>query len=241
MLCVVFCACKGEESSSTESTTAQVTTAAATQPTTKNQTETAAATTADSNSSYASAKEAAVADAKKFLEKANYSYQGLYNDLVYMGYADEDADNCGADWSEQAVKRAKALAANGITNYDNLVEKLESEGFTGEQAAVGAQAAAQSQESGQNDDVIAAAKKYVETGNYTYTSLIDKLQQDGYSTGDAEYAANNCGADWNGMAANEAKKLIDGGVTTKEEIVDQLIFKGYTYQQAVHGAEANGL
>ena len=245
MLCVVFCACKGEESSSTESTTAQVTTAAATQPTTKNQTETAAATTADSNSSYVSAKEAAVADAKKFLEKANYSYQGLYNDLVYMGYADEDAkygaDNCGADWSEQAVKRAKALAANGITNYDNLVEKLESEGFTGEQAAVGAQAAAQSQESGQNDDVIAAAKKYVETGNYTYTSLIDKLQQDGFSTGNAEYAANNCGADWNGMAANEAKNLIDGGVTTKEEIVDQLIFKGYTYQQAVHGAEANGL
>ena len=213
MLCVVFCACKGEESSSTESTTAQVTTAAATQPTTKNQTETAAATTADSNSSYASAKEAAVADAKKFLEKANYSYQGLYNDLVYMGYADEDAkygaDNCGADWSEQA--------------------------------AVGAQAAAQSQESGQNDDVIAAAKRYVDTGNYTYTSLIDKLQQDGFSTGDAKYAANNCGADWNGMAANEAKKLIDGGVTTKEEIVDQLIFKGYTYQQAVHGAEANGL
>lgn len=245
MLCVVFCACKGEESSSTESTTAQVTTAAATQPTTKNQTETAAATTADSNSSYASAKEAAVADAKKFLEKANYSYQGLYNDLVYMGYADEDAkygaDNCGADWSEQAVKRAKTLAANGITNYDNLVEKLESEGFTGEQAAVGAQAAAQSQESEQNENVIAAAKKYVETGNYTYTSLIDKLQQDGFSTGNAEYAANNCGADWNGMAANEAKKLIDGGVTTKEEIVDQLIFKGYTYQQAVHGAEANGL
>lgn len=43
------------------------------------------------------------------------------------------------------------------------------------------------------------------------------------------------------MAAAEAKKLIDSGVMTKEEIVDQLIFKGYTYQQAVHGAEANGL
>ena len=205
MLCVVFCACKGEESSSTESTTAQVTTAAATQPTTKNQTETAAATTADSNSSYASAKEAAVADAKKFLEKANYSYQGLYNDLVYMGYADEDAkygaDNCGADWSEQAVKRAKALAANGITNYDNLVEKLESEGFTGEQAAVGAQAAAQSQESGQNDDVIAAAKKYVETGNYTYTSLIDKLQQDGFSTGISRLFTEQRQTDYNIISA----------------------------------------
>ncbi len=70
VLCILFCACKGGESSQTEeSTTALATTAAATQPTTKNQTETAAATTADSNSSYASAKEAAVADAKKFLEK----------------------------------------------------------------------------------------------------------------------------------------------------------------------------
>ena len=247
VLCVLFCACKGEESSSSEST-AETTAAATAQTTANNQSTTAAPTTDDNSSSYASAKEAAVADAKKFLERANYSYQGLYNDLVYMGYADEDAkygvDNCGADWNEQAAKRAKALASTGITNYDNLVEKLESEGFTRDQAEIGARSAAQSldsQSGDSTDSAIEAAKKYIETGNYTYTSLIDKLQQDGYSTADAEYAANNCGANWKGMAANEAKKLLDGGMTTKEEVVDQLIFKGFTYEQAVHGAEANGL
>ena len=90
-------------------------------------------------------------------------------------------------------------------------------------------------------NALASAQTYLSVMNFSYQGIIDMLEYEGYSETECKYAADNCGADWNGMAANEAKKLIDGGVTTKEEIVDQLIFKGYTYQQAVHGAEANGL
>ena len=189
VLCILFCACgeKDEDSSeSTDSTTAAATTAA-NKSETKGSTDTTAVETTTGVTPYDSAKEAAVAEAKKFLEKANYSYDGLYNELVYMGYAEEDAkygvDNCGADWNEQAAKRAKALSEKGEYSYDNLVEKLESEGFTHEQAVYGASSVSQSsgEQSGGSDtsSAVEAAKKYLDSGSYSYTALVDKLQQDG--------------------------------------------------------------
>ena len=161
-----------------------------------------------------------------------------------MGYAEEDVeygvDNCGADWNEQAEKRAKALSGQGGYSYDNLVEKLESEGFTHDQAVNGAKAAESSGGQSGASSAVEVAKKYVDSGNYSYSALIDKLQQDGFSTADAEYAANNCGADWNKMASDEAKALIGSGTYTKDELIDKLIFKGYTFEQAAAAAEANG-
>lgn len=248
VLCLSFCACKGNgDESSSDNTTAPASTAATTASSSDaKKASDSAETTANESSPFESAKEAAVAEAKGFLEKANYSYTGLYNELLYMGYAEEDAkygvDNCGADWNEQAIKRAKALASQGDYTEENLVEKLESEGFTQEQASIGAQVVIQSPDSKskKSDSAVEAARKYFDTGNFTYTSLIDKLEQDGYSQEEAEYAADNCGADWNAQAAKEAEALLKDGLLTKEEIVDKLIFKGYTYEQAVYGAEANG-
>ena len=203
VLCLLFCACgekKEESSDDTVATTAPVSTAATAEPTkkpeTKSTTQPATAEPTTGITPYESAKEAAVAEAKKFLEKANYSYNGLYNELVYMGYAEEDAeygvDNCGADWNEQAEKRAVALSGQGGYSYDNLVEKLESEGFTHDQAVNGAKAAESSGGQSGASSAVEAAKKYVDSGSYSYTALVDKLQQDGFSTADAEYAANNC-------------------------------------------------
>ena len=253
VLCALFCACGEKKEESSETTTAPASTAATAASTTAadNKTEStkSAESPTDNSTPYESAKEAAVAEAKGFLAKANYSYDGLYKELVYMGYAEEDAkygvDNCGADWTEQAVKRAKALASQTRYNYDNLVEKLESEGFTNAQASAGAIAATQSQSS-QSDDsktmtAIEAATKYFDSGNYSYSALVDKLVQDGYSAAEAEQAANNCGADWNALAAGKAKELLQSRVLTKEELVDQLVFEGYTFGQAAYAAEANGL
>ena len=214
VLCILFCACgeKDEDSSeSTDSTTAAATTAA-NKSETKGSTDTTAVETTTGVTPYDSD-----------------SYDGLYNELVYMGYAEEDAkygvDNCGADWNEQAAKRAKALSEKGEYSYDNLVEKLESEGFTHEQAVYGASSVSQSsgEQSGGSDtsSAVEAAKKYLDSGSYSYTALVDKLQQDGYSTADAEYAANNCGADWNKKAAEEAKALISSGDYRGKQIGDK--------------------
>ena len=72
-----------------------------------------------------------------------FSYSGLIKQLEFEGYSTEDAtyaaDNCDADWNEQAVKKAKQYLETTAFSRDGLIEQLEFEGYTAEQAAYGAE------------------------------------------------------------------------------------------------------
>lgn len=86
-------------------------------------------------------KEDALEDAKFFLEYFGYSYSGLIEQLKYDGYTDEAAtyaaDNCGADWNEQAAKSASVYKEYTEFSKDEVKSFLEYEGFTDEQIAYG--------------------------------------------------------------------------------------------------------
>lgn len=83
----------------------------------------------------------ALASAKAYLNYAAFSYQGLIEQLEYEKFPREDAiygaDNCGANWKEQAAKSAKAYLEYTSFSRDGLIEQLEYEGFTYEQAVYG--------------------------------------------------------------------------------------------------------
>lgn len=85
----------------------------------------------------------ALNQAKSYLEWSAFSYDGLVSQLEYEQYSHEDAvfaaDNCGADWNEQAVKSAKSYLEFSSFSRDGLIEQLEYEGFTHEQAVYGAE------------------------------------------------------------------------------------------------------
>ena len=61
--------------------------------------------------------------------------------LEYEGFSNESStfavDNCGADWNEQAAKKAKSYLDFSSFSRDGLIEQLEYEGFTAEQAEYG--------------------------------------------------------------------------------------------------------
>ena len=50
------------------------------------------------------------------------------------------ADACGADWNEQAAKKAESYLSFTDMSRSRLIDQLEYEGFTSEQAAYGADA-----------------------------------------------------------------------------------------------------
>ena len=77
--------------------------------------------------------------AKDYLAVIPMSYSGMIEQLEYEGFtyseAKYGADNCGADWYEQAVLKAKDyLDLMGFSRSD-LIDQLEFEGFTYDQAA----------------------------------------------------------------------------------------------------------
>lgn len=83
----------------------------------------------------------ALRSAKGYLAVMPFSYQGLVEQLEYEQYSHNDAvyaaDNCGADWNEQAAKTAKSYLDVMSFSKDELIEQLEFDGFTHDQAVYG--------------------------------------------------------------------------------------------------------
>ena len=82
--------------------------------------------------------------AKSYLNYTAFSYSGLVEQLEFEGFSNSEAkfgaDNCGADWKEQAAKKAKQYMDYSAFSRKGLIEQLEYEGFTLEQAEYGAKA-----------------------------------------------------------------------------------------------------
>jgi hypothetical protein len=70
------------------------------------------------------------------------------------------------------------------------------------------------------------AHDYLDYAAFSYEGLIDQLEFEGYSTSEATYAADNCGADWNEQAVKAAKQYLSFTAFSESGLVDQLIFEG---------------
>ena len=86
----------------------------------------------------------AVAKAKAYLDYTAFSHDGLVEQFEYEKFSHEEAvyaaDNCGADWNEQAAKKAKSYLEYTSFSRDGLIQQLEYEKFSHEQTVYGAEA-----------------------------------------------------------------------------------------------------
>lgn len=86
----------------------------------------------------------ALAKAKEYLSVTAFSHRGLVEQLEYEGYSRAEAtygaDNCGANWNEQAAKKAKEYLDIMAFSRSGLIEQLEYDGFTNSQAVYGVEA-----------------------------------------------------------------------------------------------------
>ena len=84
----------------------------------------------------------ALKSAKNYLSISGFSYSGLIRQLEFERYSHEEAvyaaDNCGADWNEQAVRSAKQYLAFASFSRNGLIKQLEFEGYTNSQASYAA-------------------------------------------------------------------------------------------------------
>lgn len=89
-------------------------------------------------------------------------------------------------------------------------------------------------------NALRSAKNYLSIMPFSYTGLVKQLEFEGYTTEEAIYAADNCGADWNEQAAISAKNYLDMMAFSRTGLIEQLEFEGFTHEQAVYGVEQNG-
>lgn len=83
----------------------------------------------------------ALSKAHDYLDFSAFSYSGLIDQLEYEQFSTDAAtyaaDNCGADWNEQAAKKAQSYMDFSSFSRQGLIDQLLFEGFTQEQAEYG--------------------------------------------------------------------------------------------------------
>ncbi len=84
------------------------------------------------------------------------------------------------------------------------------------------------------------AGAYLDYSAFSYSGLIKQLKYEGFSTEEATYAVNNCGADWNEQAAVKAQAYLDYSSFSRSSLIEQLEYEGFTKKQAEHGVNAVG-
>lgn len=135
----------------------------------------------------------ALSKAKDYLNYSFFSYTGLIEQLEFDGFTTEDAtyaaDNCNADWYEQAAQKAK---------------------------------------------------DYLDFSSFSYSGLIEQLEFEGFTNDEATKAADSCGADWNEQAAQKARDYLDFSSFSRSDLIEQLEFEGFTKKQAEYGVKAVG-
>lgn len=81
------------------------------------------------------------------------------------------------------------------------------------------------------------AYSYLNVMAFSYSGLIEQLEYEGYTTEEATYAVDNCGADWKEQAAKKAEEYLNTMSFSKSGLIEQLEYEGFTHEQATYGAD----
>ena len=112
----------------------------------------------------------------------------------YNGFSESEAkygaDNCGADWKEQALKKAKSYLNSSAFSYSGLKEQLEYNGFTEDEAQYGVDKC----NADWNDQAYKKAKSYMKSSpDMGRSRLIEQLQYNGFTYEQAVYGVDQAG------------------------------------------------
>lgn len=129
--------------------------------------------------------------AKSYLNSSAFSYSGLINQLEYEGFTESEAkygaDNCGADWNEQAEKKAESYLSSSSFSYSGLIEQLEYEGFTESEVKYGVDNCG----ADWYEQAIKKANSYRKSSHLSGDELREQLVYEGFTFDQAEYGVNN--------------------------------------------------
>ena len=120
---------------------------------------------------------------------------------------------------------------------DGLINQLEYEGYTTEEAT----AAVDAQGVDWNAQAVGSAESYLGFAAFSRQWLIEQLEFDGYTNSEATFGADAQNADWNYQASRVAQSYLDFAEFTRQELINQLLFDDFSQSEAEYGVNAVGL
>lgn len=86
-------------------------------------------------------------------------------------------------------------------------------------------------------EALTLAFQYLESSPFSKDMLVKQLEYEGFSTEDAVWAVDLCGADWDAEAVRMAEFYLDGGDIPRDELITYLENDGFPHDQAVYGVD----
>lgn len=90
-------------------------------------------------------------------------------------------------------------------------------------------------------DAMASAVDHINQMAFSRDWLIAQLKSDGFDENDAAWAVDHMNVDWNEQAYKKAQEYLTLTTFNHKDMVDQLVFEGFTADQAEYGATKAGL
>lgn len=87
---------------------------------------------------------------------------------------------------------------------------------------------------------LAKAKNYLSVMAFSHDGLISQLEFEGFSTQEATYGADTCGADWNEQALKKAEDYLKTTAFSYPGLISQLEYEKFTTAQATYGVDHCG-
>ncbi len=186
--------------------------------------------------------QAALETAQGHLERMAFSRQGLIDLLVYEGFTQEAAevavDHCGADWQAQAVRSGEEYVEYLAISHAGLRPMLEFELFTQDEIDYAMKQL-------EDIDWDAEAAEYVLqelNDGVSYSGLMAQMEEEGFTEGQIQDAIASAGeVDWNAQAQLCAQGYLEYMEFSRDELVSQLEYEGFTSAQAAYAADQCGL
>ncbi|SEA88126.1 YD repeat-containing protein [Oribacterium sp. KHPX15] len=91
-----------------------------------------------------------------------------------------------------------------------------------------------SSSSGQQN-ALRKAQEYLENIAFSAKGLKEQLEYEGFNSSDAQYAVDNCGADWRYQAKQKALEYLKLMGFSRDGLIEQLEYDGFTKEEAEYG------
>ncbi|MEK8225850.1 Ltp family lipoprotein [Oerskovia sp. M15] len=163
------------------------------------------------------------------------------------------ADATATQNAQVDEKTAEDAEAAETAEEDRLAEEQRLSDETAAAEAAAAEAAAAEAAAAEaarigtvaQQNAFRSAVSYLEYTAFSRTGLAGQLEFEDFSPADAEFAIARLeaegGVDWNVQAAASAAGYLDYTSFSRSGLVDQLIYEGFTAEQAEYGVSTTGL
>ncbi|MBD5785098.1 Ltp family lipoprotein [Cellulosimicrobium terreum] len=135
--------------------------------------------------------------------------------------------------AEEEEKAAAKAEEERVAEEERLAEEAAA---AAEEARIGTVA---------QQNAYQSAVDYLDYTAFSRSGLVDQLEFEEFSTADAEFAVARLeaegGVDWNEQAAASAADYLDYTSFSRSGLIDQLLFEGFTAEQAEYGVSKTGL